>query len=242
MAQTCDAQIIRWGALGIGVLLFSGTLYYINFRLAVGTIRQLGIALPLALLFSGLWHLARTWAWSWCFPQPRTVSFAAARARASRRRGFQLSDAARHCRRAAEGRPARRPRRSAGSHRGCRARAPRLHGRHDGDRRHRIGAGAGRPSADARLVPRIQGIRDRGRRGRVDDRGRRIAAAAPTSSRCCDVSTRCSARDRRRGGFRGSSRPSSARCSSLCAAIRCGWPCCSSRRSAPTSAWRSRRG
>ena len=26
--------------------------------------------------FSGLWHLARTWAWAWCFPQPRTVSFA----------------------------------------------------------------------------------------------------------------------------------------------------------------------
>jgi len=30
----------------------------------------------LALLFSGLWHLARTWAWSWCFPRPRSVSFA----------------------------------------------------------------------------------------------------------------------------------------------------------------------
>ena len=46
------------------------------FRLAFGTIRRLGIALPLALVFSGLWHLARTWAWAWCFPQPRTVSFA----------------------------------------------------------------------------------------------------------------------------------------------------------------------
>jgi phosphatidylglycerophosphate synthase len=31
--------------------------------------------LPLALVFSALWHLARTWAWSWCFPQPRTVGF-----------------------------------------------------------------------------------------------------------------------------------------------------------------------
>ena len=67
---------IRWGALLIGVLLFCGTLYYINFRLAFGTIRQLGYALPLALLFSGLWHLARTWAWAWCFPRPRPVSFA----------------------------------------------------------------------------------------------------------------------------------------------------------------------
>ena len=69
-------RIIRWGALAVGILLFFGTLYYINFRLAFGTIRRLGIALPLALVFSGLWHLVRTWAWAWCFPQPRTVSFA----------------------------------------------------------------------------------------------------------------------------------------------------------------------
>ena len=69
-------RAIRWGALGFGILLFFGTLYYINIRLAFGTIRRLGLALPLALLFSGLWHLARTWAWAWCFPQPRTVSFA----------------------------------------------------------------------------------------------------------------------------------------------------------------------
>ena len=41
--------------------------------LAVGTIRRLGVALPLALLFSGLWHLARTIAWACCFPQPRRV-------------------------------------------------------------------------------------------------------------------------------------------------------------------------
>ena len=68
-------NLIRWGALGVGVLLFFGTLYYINFRLAFGTIRQLGMGLPLALLFSGLWHLARTWAWAWCFPRPRQVSF-----------------------------------------------------------------------------------------------------------------------------------------------------------------------
>jgi phosphatidylglycerophosphate synthase len=67
--------LIRWAALAVGVLLFFGTLYYINFRLAFGTIRQLGVALPLALLFSGLWHLTRTWAWAWCFPEPRRVSF-----------------------------------------------------------------------------------------------------------------------------------------------------------------------
>ena len=68
-------NLIRSGALAVGVLLFFGTLYYINFRLAFGTIWQLGMGLPLALLFSGLWHLARTWAWAWCFPRPRQVSF-----------------------------------------------------------------------------------------------------------------------------------------------------------------------
>jgi phosphatidylglycerophosphate synthase len=69
-------RVIRWGALSVGIILFAVTLYYINFRTALGTIGNLGVALPLALLFSGLWHLARTWAWAWCFPQPRTVSFA----------------------------------------------------------------------------------------------------------------------------------------------------------------------
>jgi len=68
--------VIRLGALAVGIVLFAIALYYINFRTAIGTIAQLGAALPLALLFSGLWHLARTWAWAWCFPQPRTVSFA----------------------------------------------------------------------------------------------------------------------------------------------------------------------
>ena len=73
---TRRSNLVRWGALALGVALFFGALYYINFRLAVGTIQQLGVALPLALLFSGLWHLARTWAWAWCFPQPRRISFA----------------------------------------------------------------------------------------------------------------------------------------------------------------------
>jgi phosphatidylglycerophosphate synthase len=68
-------RLIRWGALAVGAVLFCAALYYINFNLAVGTIRRLGLALPLALVFSGLWHLARTWAWAWCFPQPRSVSF-----------------------------------------------------------------------------------------------------------------------------------------------------------------------
>ena len=61
-------RVIRLGALAVGVVLFAVTLYYINFQTAIGTIAHLGVALPLALLFSGLWHLARTWAWAWCFP------------------------------------------------------------------------------------------------------------------------------------------------------------------------------
>jgi phosphatidylglycerophosphate synthase len=69
-------RAVRWGALSVGIILFFATLYYINFRTALGTLKHLGVALPLALVFSGLWHLARTWAWAWCFPQPRTVSFA----------------------------------------------------------------------------------------------------------------------------------------------------------------------
>ena len=60
--------MIRGGALAIGVVLFAIALYYINFRTAIDTIGELGVALPLALLFSGLWHLVRTWAWAWCFP------------------------------------------------------------------------------------------------------------------------------------------------------------------------------
>ena len=66
---------VRYGALAIGIALFAAALYYINVSIAVGTIRKLGLALPLAILASGLWHLARTWAWTWCFPDPREVSF-----------------------------------------------------------------------------------------------------------------------------------------------------------------------
>ncbi|MEO6239460.1 MAG: lysylphosphatidylglycerol synthase domain-containing protein [Vicinamibacterales bacterium] len=75
MTSASRANVIRWGALAVGIVLFAAALYYINISLAVGTIRRLGVALPLALLFSGLWHLARTWAWAECFPKPRSVSF-----------------------------------------------------------------------------------------------------------------------------------------------------------------------
>ena len=75
MTPGARSNAVRWGALAVGIVLFAAALYYINISLAVGTIRRLGVALPLALLFSGLWHLVRTWAWSWCFPPDRNVSF-----------------------------------------------------------------------------------------------------------------------------------------------------------------------
>ncbi len=75
MSRTRRQQAFRWGSLGLGVVLLTGALYYVGLRSAVAIIRQLGVALPLAFLFSGLWHLARTCAWARCFPQGRHVSF-----------------------------------------------------------------------------------------------------------------------------------------------------------------------
>jgi phosphatidylglycerophosphate synthase len=69
------SNAVRWGALAIGVLLFAAALYYVNVPLAVDAIERLGVALPLALIASGLWHLARTWAWSWCFPPASRIGF-----------------------------------------------------------------------------------------------------------------------------------------------------------------------
>jgi phosphatidylglycerophosphate synthase len=69
------SNAVRWGALAVGIVLFAAALYYINLSIDAGSLRRLGLALPMALAVSGLWHLARTWAWGWCFPQPRRVSF-----------------------------------------------------------------------------------------------------------------------------------------------------------------------
>jgi phosphatidylglycerophosphate synthase len=75
MSHTRRQEVLRWGSLALGVVLFLGALYYISFRSVVATIRQLGVALPLAFLLGGLWHLARTYAWARCFPQQRQVTF-----------------------------------------------------------------------------------------------------------------------------------------------------------------------
>ncbi|MBA2303699.1 MAG: flippase-like domain-containing protein [Acidobacteria bacterium] len=69
------ANAVRWTALAVGIVLFAAAVYYINMSMAVGTMRRLGVALPLALGVSGLWHLARTWAWAWCFPDRSKVGF-----------------------------------------------------------------------------------------------------------------------------------------------------------------------
>src|SRR3954468_22170118 len=67
--------LISFGALAVGCVLFLATLYYIDFELVFAAGRRLGGAFALALVASGLWHLARTWAWAWCFPRPRRVGF-----------------------------------------------------------------------------------------------------------------------------------------------------------------------
>jgi phosphatidylglycerophosphate synthase len=75
MTAAARHSAIRRGALALGVALFAGALYYINVGTTLEMLRRLGIALPLALLLGGLWHLVRTWAWAACFPQPRQVGF-----------------------------------------------------------------------------------------------------------------------------------------------------------------------
>ncbi len=71
-----SARAFRLGALAAGIALFAITLWYIDGRTAMDAVRRLGIALPAALVFSALWHLARTVAWAACFPPGRRVGFA----------------------------------------------------------------------------------------------------------------------------------------------------------------------
>ena len=75
MTSERGRRLVSLAALAVGALLFAGTLYYVDFDMALATGRRLGVAVPLALLASGAWHVTRTWAWSWCFPQPAKVPF-----------------------------------------------------------------------------------------------------------------------------------------------------------------------
>jgi phosphatidylglycerophosphate synthase len=76
MNPPARSRLISLAAFVIGAVLFTATLYYIDFHLIARMGSRLGLAFGLSILASGVWHLVRTWAWSWCFPRPRTVSFA----------------------------------------------------------------------------------------------------------------------------------------------------------------------
>ncbi len=69
------SQIVSWGALSLGLVLLGATLWLMDLSAVRAEIRNLGLALPLVLAASGIWHLARTIAWAACFPQPRRVGF-----------------------------------------------------------------------------------------------------------------------------------------------------------------------
>ncbi len=71
-----STRAFRLGALAAGIVLFAITLWYIDGPTAMAAVRRLGAALPAALVFSALWHLARTAAWAACFPPGRGVGFA----------------------------------------------------------------------------------------------------------------------------------------------------------------------
>ena len=75
MSRARRLQALRWGSLALGVVLFLGALSYVGFDSALANVGQLGLALPLAFLFSGLWHVVRTCAWARCFPKQRQVGF-----------------------------------------------------------------------------------------------------------------------------------------------------------------------
>lgn len=69
------SHLVSWGALALGLVLLAATLWLMDFTAVRDEIHNLGLALPLVLLASGVWHLARTIAWASCFPQPRRVGF-----------------------------------------------------------------------------------------------------------------------------------------------------------------------
>jgi phosphatidylglycerophosphate synthase len=69
------SQILSWAALSLGLVLLIATVWLLDFDAIRGELRSLGFALPLVLLVSGVWHLARTVAWAVCFPSPRRIGF-----------------------------------------------------------------------------------------------------------------------------------------------------------------------
>ncbi len=68
-------QLVSIAAIGIGILLFVVTLYYIDLGETFESAAQLGLALPIILLPGTCWHLLRTWGWSISFPDGARPSF-----------------------------------------------------------------------------------------------------------------------------------------------------------------------
>jgi phosphatidylglycerophosphate synthase len=69
------SKIVSWAALALGVALLGATLVFVDPGELRRTAARLGLALPLALAASGLWHLVRTIAWAWCFADRGRVPF-----------------------------------------------------------------------------------------------------------------------------------------------------------------------
>jgi glycosyltransferase 2 family protein len=63
-------QIIAIAALALGVSLLVLTVAWLDVHAVAAAARHLGVALPLVMLVSGLWHLLRTMAWSLSFHHP----------------------------------------------------------------------------------------------------------------------------------------------------------------------------
>ncbi len=68
-------QLVALVAAILGGALFVVTLYYINLEETLESLGRLGLALPVVLLPSTLWHLLRTWGWSVAFPDDARPPF-----------------------------------------------------------------------------------------------------------------------------------------------------------------------
>ena len=68
-------QIISIAAICIGAGLFIVTLFYIDLEETVDSARRLGLALPIVLLPSAVWHVFRTWGWAISFPDDARPPF-----------------------------------------------------------------------------------------------------------------------------------------------------------------------
>ena len=68
-------QIITVAAAFIGIALFVVTLYYVDLRGTLQSAKRLGLALPLILMPSTIWHLLRTWGWAISFPDDARPAF-----------------------------------------------------------------------------------------------------------------------------------------------------------------------